>query len=117
MRAERVLKRLGLLLVPGGDLPGLLAYLLLADPQPLQHACGHVEKLTRETDLQSSRGRRHVQRKLFARKLGGGRHIGRDHRRTGKLQYWPIGCTAAVFKQFNGKCLQIAIEGCRGHRY
>jgi len=32
----------GLLLVPGGDLPGLLTYLLLADPQPLQRACGHA---------------------------------------------------------------------------
>jgi hypothetical protein len=33
---------LGLLLVPGGDLPGLPAYLLLADPQPLQRACGRA---------------------------------------------------------------------------
>jgi hypothetical protein len=32
--------RPGLLPVPGGDLSGLLAYLLLADAQPLQRACG-----------------------------------------------------------------------------
>jgi hypothetical protein len=32
----------GLLPVPGGDLCGLLTYLLLADPQPLQRACGRA---------------------------------------------------------------------------
>jgi hypothetical protein len=33
---------LGLLPVLGGDLPGLLTYLLVADAQPLQRACGHA---------------------------------------------------------------------------
>lgn len=32
----------GLLPVLGGDLPGLLTYLLVADAQPLQRACGHA---------------------------------------------------------------------------
>ena len=83
----------------------------------VQHARRDIEKLARETDLKRAGAGRHVERKLFARQKCGGRHVGRQDDGTGKLQHGPIGDSAAVFKQFDGKHLQIAIERGRGHGY